>query len=316
MPSHPSPSRPLADALPADPAATAQDVVVGASIPLSGPLAGFGMYQRWGYETAVKDLNRVGGIRIDELQRKIRLIIRDDLSDPSVTADNTDRLIARDGAVAMLGSCTPPLVNAGASVADQRKVPLVTGCNPLGVFKAARQWQYAWNIFFDERELSSVLFRMMADMGLVSNKKVAILTDHGPHESHLAGQLWPAQAASGGYTVVHNAALPAEPQQLVALIDQVRLTGADIVLVDAIPPRAIALRQQMGSAGFAPRFLVIEKGASPNSSRRPPAPCPKGFSSAATGMRAFLTPGPCSSASASRPRHKERQARKSRTRTP
>lgn len=263
MPSHPSPSRPLTDVLPADPAATAQDVVVGASIPLSGPLAGFGMYQRWGYETAVKDLNRAGGIRIDGLQRKVRLIVRDDQSDPSVTADNTDRLITRDSAVAMLGSCTPPLVNAGASVTDQRRVPLVTGCNPLGVFIAAREWQYAWNIFFDEHELSSVPFRMMTDMGLVSNKKVAILTDHGPQESHLAGQLWPAQATSGGYTVVHNTALPADPQQLSAVIEQARLTGADIVLVDAIPPQAIALRQQMASAGFAPRFLVIEKGGEP-----------------------------------------------------
>jgi len=38
------------------------EVVIGASIPLSGPLAGFGMYQKWGYETAVHDLNQAGGI--------------------------------------------------------------------------------------------------------------------------------------------------------------------------------------------------------------------------------------------------------------
>lgn len=32
------------------PAQAADDIVIGASLPLSGPLAGFGAYQKWGYE--------------------------------------------------------------------------------------------------------------------------------------------------------------------------------------------------------------------------------------------------------------------------
>ena len=37
-----------------------------------------------------------------------------------MTASNTETLISRDSAVAMLGSCTPALVNAGALVAERR----------------------------------------------------------------------------------------------------------------------------------------------------------------------------------------------------
>jgi branched-chain amino acid transport system substrate-binding protein len=187
-------------------------VVLGASIPLSGPLAGFGICQQWGYETAVKDLNQAGGITIDRTPRRIRPLIRDDKTDPALTADNTERLIADDGAVALLGSCTPPLVHAGAAVAERSKIPLVTGCTPLGAFRAARQWACAWNLFFDEHDLASVPFRMMADMGLATNKKVAILTDDGPHESKLAGQLWPAQAARAGCIVVLARESDAAPQ--------------------------------------------------------------------------------------------------------
>ena len=29
--------------------AAADDIVIGASLPLSGPLAGFGSFQQWGY---------------------------------------------------------------------------------------------------------------------------------------------------------------------------------------------------------------------------------------------------------------------------
>ena len=265
MPSRNHRADPPVDEPLSDPAATsqAQDLVLGASIPLSGPLAGFGICQQWGYETAVKDLNQAGGITIDGISRRIRLHIRDDQTDPALTAANTERLIADDGAVALLGSCTPPLVHAGAAVAERSKIPLVTGCNPLGAFRAAHKWAYAWNLFFDECELASVPFRMMADMSVATNKKVVILTDDGPHESKLAGQLWPAQAASAGCSVVYNAALPDDPGQLESAIVQARATGADIVLVDAIPPRAIALRQRMAGAGFAPRLLVVEKGGEP-----------------------------------------------------
>ena len=265
MPSHHRPADPPSDGSLRDSAATSniQDVVLGASIPLSGPLAEFGNCQRWGYETAVKDTNRAGGIMIDGTLRRIKLHILDDRTDPALTAENAERLIADRGAVALLGSCTPPLVHAGAAVAERSKIPLVTGCNPLGAFRAARQWAYAWNLFFDEHDLASVPFQMMAEMGLATNKKVAILTDDGPHESKLAGQLWPAQAASAGCTVVYNTALPDDPGQLKITIAQAQATGADIVLVDAIPPQAIALRQQMASVGFAPMLLVVEKGGEP-----------------------------------------------------
>jgi branched-chain amino acid transport system substrate-binding protein len=244
-------------------ALAADEVVIGASLPLSGPLAGFGAYQRWGYETAVKDINKDGGITVDGKKRPVRLVVRDDKTDPNVTASNTESLLSRDKVVAMLGSCTPALVNAGALVAERRKVPLVTGCNPLQAFKSVRKWHYAWSIFFDEPDLASAPFRMMADLGLATNKKIAILADNGPDGAVVGGKLWPEAAKAGGYEVVQNSAFPVDTQQFTAMVAQAKASGAEIVLVDAIPPQAIAMRKQMASAGFMPKLLVMEKGAEP-----------------------------------------------------
>ena len=245
-------------------AAQAQDeIVIGASIPLSGPLAGFGLYQKWGYETAVKDVNKAGGLAVDGRKLPVRLVIRDDKTDPNVTASNTESLLSRDKAVAMLGSCTPALVNAGALVAERRKVPLVAGCNPLQAFKAVRKWQYAWSLFFDELELATAPFRMMADLGLATNRKIAILADNGPDGVVVGGQLWPQAAKAGGFEVVQNTSFPVDTQQFTAMVAQAKGSGADIVLVDAIPPQAIAIRKQMAAAGYAPKLLVMEKGAEP-----------------------------------------------------
>ena len=105
-------------------------VVIGATIPLSGALAGFGSFQKWGYEHAVAEVNAAGGLRIEGVLRKVHLIIRDDRTDANVAASNIDTLVSADHADALLGSCTPPLVVAAALAAERNATPLVTGCAP------------------------------------------------------------------------------------------------------------------------------------------------------------------------------------------
>src|SRR5271165_1158532 len=67
-------------------ARASDEIVIGASVPLSGPLAGFGSYEQWGYKRAVDEVNRAGGITVDGKKKMVKLIIRDDKTDPNVTA--------------------------------------------------------------------------------------------------------------------------------------------------------------------------------------------------------------------------------------
>src|SRR5471030_246228 len=75
--------------------AKADEIVIGASLPLSGPLAGFGSFQQWGYKRAVDEVNKAGGISIGGTKQMVKLIIRDDKTDPNATASNTETLISR-----------------------------------------------------------------------------------------------------------------------------------------------------------------------------------------------------------------------------
>lgn len=242
----------------------ADEMVVGASVPLSGPLAGFGSYEQWGYKRAVDEVNRAGGITVDGKKKTVKLIIRDDKTDPNVTASNTETLIGRDGAIAMLGSCTPPMVNAGALVAERRKVPIVTACAPLKSFKAAHKWIYAWDLFFQEPDLASAPFKLIKDFGVETNKKIAILHENGPDGQVVGGQVWPSLAKEFGFEVVQNASFPLDNTQFNSTIEESKAKGADIVLVMAITPQAVAIRKQMASAGYSPKIMVIEKGAEPD----------------------------------------------------
>jgi branched-chain amino acid transport system substrate-binding protein len=244
-------------------AASADDIVIGASLPLSGPLAGFGSFQQWGYKRAVDQVNKAGGIAINGTKQQVKLIIRDDKTDPNAAASNTETLISRDRVVAMLGSCTPALVNAGALVSERAKKPMVTGCDPLEAFKSVRKWNYVWDIFFHEPELAAAQFRAMDELGAKTNKKLAIWHDNGPDGQAVGGKIWPALAKEFGYEVVQNAEFPIDNSQFTSIIGEAKSKGAEVVLVDAITPQAIAIRKQMASAGYTPKVLNIEKGAEP-----------------------------------------------------
>lgn len=242
---------------------TGSDIVIGASLPLSGALAGFGSFQKWGYNHAVDRVNAQGGITIGGQKHRVQLRLLDDQSDPSAPSTNIERLVTSDRAVALLGSCTPALVNPGAVVADRDGIPMVTGCDPLETFKSVKKWTSVWDIFFDEPDLASAPFKLMKDLNVQTNQKVAVLTDNGPDGLVVGGQIWPALAKQFGYTVAYSASFPIDATQFTSVIADTRQSGADVVLVDSLTPNGVAMRKQMAAAGYTPKVLVMEKGGEP-----------------------------------------------------
>jgi branched-chain amino acid transport system substrate-binding protein len=238
-------------------------IVIGASVPLSGDLAGFGSFLKWGYEHAVKEVNDAGGLQVGDAKRKVQLTLLDDKTDPNQTSANTEKLISSTKAVALLGSCTPALVIPGALAAERNSVPLVTGCAPTGAFTGAKQWTWAWDLFFAEPDLAKLPFETLKTAGVQTNQKVAILHDNGPDGKIVGGQLWPAAAKADGYQVVANVEFPVENTDFNAAVQQAKNAGADVVLVDAVTPQAVSIRKQMATAGYHPKVIVIEKGAEP-----------------------------------------------------
>jgi branched-chain amino acid transport system substrate-binding protein len=191
------------------------------------------------------------------------LKILDDQTDPNQVSANIKTLISGDHAVALLGSCTPDLVNPGAVVADQQGIPFVAGCDPLEVFTGVKKWTWAWDIFFSVNDLTSMSFQTLAGLNLKTNKKIAILHDNGPDGVLAGGKIWPAQAKANGYQVVANIQFPVDNTDFTAAVQQAKASGADIVLVDCVTPQAISLRKQMAAVGWTPKYMVNEKGAEP-----------------------------------------------------
>jgi branched-chain amino acid transport system substrate-binding protein len=240
-------------------------IVIGASIPLTGPLAGFGYFEKWGYQHAVNQVNAAGGIKIDGVKRQVKLILLDDQTDPNTSVNNVQQLITQDHVTALLGSCTDSLVEPGALIANRMGVPMVTPCAATNTFGATANWTWAWDLFFNSNDLTETPFSTAAELGLKAktNGRVAIIHSNGKNENVIGNQEWPAWAAKFGWKVVYNTAVPPTQTQFTSSLQAAKAADADMLLVVISPPGAIALRKQMVSVGYDPKILVEEEGGEP-----------------------------------------------------
>ena len=106
---------------PADASATLGDgepIVLGVSLPLSGPLATIGEINL-GMQIRIDKANAEGGIN----GHPIELIIKDDAYDPSRTVENVTQFIQRDQVLATLGELGTANINAAKQIHE-------TSCTP------------------------------------------------------------------------------------------------------------------------------------------------------------------------------------------
>ena len=240
-----------------------KEIVIGASIPKSGVLAAFGTYEEWGYKTAVNEVNKAGGLQLSKLKAKVpvRLVLYDDESRPEKVTQNVERLILRDGAHALLGSATPPLVLSGAAVAERESVPMVTGVAPIRAFLGGREkWTWVWDIFFDELDMTQQQFLTMNMMK--SNRKVALFTDN-EQDGVVMGRLWNENAKKFDYKIVYHARFPVGTTEYGDLIRRAKQADAEVIIAQMITPDSIALWRQMQALGYRPKAAFFGKGAEP-----------------------------------------------------
>jgi len=103
-------------------AAQTQPVVIGVSVPDTGPAAAAAVWQRWGYQIAVDEINAGGGL----LGRKVELLFQDNRCNPSEAVNVANKLIeARVPAI--LGAHCSSATLATMPVIAAARIPLIEG---------------------------------------------------------------------------------------------------------------------------------------------------------------------------------------------
>lgn len=242
-------------------AALAQDgkpIVIGSTLPLTGPLQSLGVIVREANEQAVADVNAGGGLQVGSSKRKIEYKVLDNKSDPNLVTQQARTLVLEYGAVALLGSFTPPLSIPLSNVAEQQQVPAIFTNTPVEGWQAAnpKGWRYAWDIFVTEQQMTKL--HLGAAKLAKTNGKLALFTDT-EDDGVVFGKLWEQEAPKLGLKVAYRAKFPIGTTDFNQFIQAAKKADADIVLAIMIPPDGFALWKQMKALGYTPKVGVCEK---------------------------------------------------------
>jgi branched-chain amino acid transport system substrate-binding protein len=102
-------------------AAQAKDFTIGVINPMTGPGADMGNWARRALEPAIADINAAGGIN----GTKIRLVFRDDESNPQKGVANVYELLQREHADMIMGAQLTNVATAISPIINQAKVPFI-----------------------------------------------------------------------------------------------------------------------------------------------------------------------------------------------
>lgn len=144
-------------------------IKIGEFASLTGKEATFGNSSHEGTLLAVEELNAAGGV----LGRKLELVTEDNLSKAGESATVVNKLIDRDGVVAILGEVASSRSLEAAPICQQSKIPMISpsSTNP----KVTETGDYIFRVCFIDPFQGTVMANFATKT--LKAKKVAVFTD-------------------------------------------------------------------------------------------------------------------------------------------
>lgn len=169
-------------------------IPVGEFASLTGKEATFGISSHEGTELAIEEINAAGGV----LGKKLKLITEDDQSKAGEPANVVNKLISKDGVVAVLGEVASSRSMEAGPICQDAKIPMISpaSTNP----KVTETGDYIFRVCFTDVLQGKVLSNF-AKNTLKANR-VAIFTDvKSDYSKGLAKYFKDAFLAAGGQVV-------------------------------------------------------------------------------------------------------------------
>lgn len=144
-------------------------IKVGEFASLTGKEATFGGSSHEGTLLAIEEINKAGGV----LGKQIELLTEDNQSKAGETANIVNKLISRDGVVAILGEVASSRSLEAAPIAQEAKIPMISpaSTNP----KVTEEGDYVFRVCFIDPFQGTVMANFATKT--LKAQKVAVLTD-------------------------------------------------------------------------------------------------------------------------------------------
>jgi branched-chain amino acid transport system substrate-binding protein len=242
-----------------------KEILIGASLPISGPLAMATVEQKWAYDEAVADVNKGGGIFVKEYKKKlpVRLIIEDDEADPGKAASVIERLIKRTKVDFLLGGHTPVHdVMPGLITAEKYHKIYHTAFIWIPMFL---EHNFKWNtmFFFDPADGATEPYKVFNTLPEDQHPtKCGLLMEDSP-DGKILGDLIGGAAEKFGYKVVVRESMGLGAKDFTTQVLKCKEAGVDAILLYSDTPECITLLRQMKENKYSVKFFVGWKATWP-----------------------------------------------------
>ena len=246
----------LIAALPAG-AALAQEVVLGASVQLTGPVANTGRYYRDAYQFAIDKINAAGGAKIAGQPHKLALKLYDNQSDVNLSVRQYTQLVSQDKVNLLLGPFASNFALADSAVSEKYRVPMVQGGGASDqIF--SRKFKYIFGTLAPASNYFGSTVEMLKTMK-PQPQTVALLYADDAFDVSVADGTRP-KLKEAGFNVVVDERYSTNATDFNSLLSQVKSKNVDIVLVAGHETEILNFVRQAKSLSVAPKMYSFTVG--------------------------------------------------------
>lgn len=204
---------------------TGADIVIGVPNAATGDYNVEGPLTKQGYDLWMDWTNARGGVEVNGVRHRVRLVYADDQSSPQLSAQLAERLLTGDKASFLLGPYGSPTAATVAAVAEKHQVPLVApSAGARQVFMQG--FHYTFGVLAPVDQYPAAVIDW--ELTLIPKPTTMAILSADDVTSLLITQGTADYANSHGIKVVYLQKYPAGTTNLFNLVQQVKAIKPDI----------------------------------------------------------------------------------------
>lgn len=222
-------------------------IKVGQFASLTGKEATFGISSDEGTTLAIEEINAAGGV----LGRKLQLLTEDTQSKPGEPATVVNKLIARDGVVAILGEVASSRSLEAAPICQQSKIPMISpsSTNP----KVTQVGDFIFRVCYTDKFQGDVIANFATKT--LKAKKAAIFTDAKSDYSKGLAKFIKEKFVANGGTIAVELDFNGGDKDFKAQLTAIKAASPDVIFVPGYYTDAALICVQSKQLGLTVPFV-------------------------------------------------------------
>ncbi|HEV2627623.1 MAG TPA: amino acid ABC transporter substrate-binding protein [Pseudolabrys sp.] len=235
----------------------AQDIVLGASVQLTGPVANTGRYYKDAYDFAIDKINAAGGVKVGNTKRKLALKLYDNQSDVNLSVRQYTQLVSQDKVNLLLGPFASNFALADSAVSEKYRIPMVQGGGASDqIF--SRKFKYIFGTLAPASNYFASTIDMLKQLE-PAPKSVALLYADDAFDVSVAQGTRPL-LQKAGLKIAIDARYSSNASDFNSLLSQIKSVNADVVLVAGHETEILNFVRQAKSLAVAPKMYSFTVG--------------------------------------------------------